>query len=162
MAKVRREEVLFLHKAPVPFVVEHHFAASPERVFDALADAPGWSDWLSISRRVLWTSSEEGGIGSTRQVVLYGGVAIDEEFIVWERPWRWGFQLTGSNVPVFRAGVELAELHPAAGGGTQLRYQGGVELVAGLRPFQGLVTMILPKLVNHGLGRLSRLLGDHP
>jgi uncharacterized protein YndB with AHSA1/START domain len=158
MTPVRREELAFVDAAPVTFSVYRDFAVPPERLFDALADAPGWATWVSIVRRATWTSEPQGGVGSTRRLTLRGGVVLDEEFVVWERPHRWGFVIIGSNVPTFRAAVEVAELEGSADGGTHLRYRGGAEFVAGLRPFNRILTLILPEILDRSLAQLNRQL----
>ena len=155
MADARRENLDFLERAPVRFSVERHLAASPERVFDAMADAPGWSKWFSIISRASWTSPVQGGVGSTRRVVMPGGIAVDEEFIAWDRPHRWGFQITGGNVAAFRAGVELAELEPAPDGGTNLRYSGGLELAPALRFMKLPMSLTVGTLIGRAFGKLD-------
>ncbi|MCA1846363.1 MAG: SRPBCC family protein [Actinobacteria bacterium] len=135
--------------------MEHTFAAPPEWVFDALADAPGWAKWMSV---VQSCTSPQGGVGGTRRLRVHGGVVVDEEFIVWDRPHRWGFTIVAARPPSFRAGVEIAELSPTPGGGTLVRYRLGLECIPGLRPLMPIIRAVTPRVLGGALVQLDKLL----
>lgn len=125
MHATRPETEAFVDAAPVRVVARRTIPAPPEAVFDALADAPGWADWFPGMKRAAWTSEETGGLGSTRQVE-FPGFVVEERFIVWERPHRWGFTFIATNRKMVAAGVELVVLEPTDSG-TDLTYTMALE-----------------------------------
>lgn len=155
MVTVRREDLTFLEGAPLRFSLQRAFSAPPERVFDALADSPGWAKWLPGVRSC---TSDRGGVGGTRRLRLAGGAVFDEEFIAWDRPHRWGFTVVASRPAAFRAAVELAELAPAAGGGTALVYRIGFETMPALRPFAPMIRAGATVFLGRAFANLGRLI----
>lgn len=125
MATMRPVTPEFYDRAPTRYRVERVVAATPDEVFTALADTPGWPQWFPAIRAARWTSEPPHGVGSTRSVDV-GPITFDEEFIVWEPGRAWGFTIVGTTVPLARAAAELVELEPD-GTGTRVTYRMCVE-----------------------------------
>ena len=79
-----RVDVDFIDRAPVRFVSTVDLAITPEQVFEVLADAESWPQWATVITKVVWTSPEPRGVGTTRTVSMRGNIIGDEEFIAWE------------------------------------------------------------------------------
>jgi carbon monoxide dehydrogenase subunit G len=79
-----RVDLSFIGSAPFRFVSTVDLEITPEQVFEVLADAESWPHWASVITKVVWTSPEPRGIGTTRTVSMRGGIVGDEEFLAWE------------------------------------------------------------------------------
>ena len=102
-------------------------AASPEAVFQVIADGAGWQEavWF-VPRSVVEREGDPppDGVGSIRRFGL-GPVASREEITLFERPHRLAY-VARSGLPVrsYRAEVELTA---ADDGGTTVRWRGELE-----------------------------------
>ena len=94
--------------------------ATPEQVFDLLADAPRWREWAGSSiQESTWVSGATGGIGAVRKLgrkPIYTLETITEL----ERPHRMSYTVDGLPVRDYRCTVELAP----GGDGTEIRWSG--------------------------------------
>ena len=94
--------------------------ATPEQVFDLLADAPRWREWAGSSiRESGWVTATTGGVGAVRRLgrrPLYTEETITE----FARPHRMSYAVAGLPVRDYRCTVELAP-HD---GGTEIRWSG--------------------------------------
>ena len=126
MVSIRPEGVGFATDAPVRAVATRDLAATPEVVFDTLADAASWPRWFPGMRRCEWLTEPPHQIGSRRRVVV-GALRLDERFVVWDRPHRWGFTFEAANLPLAYAGVELIDLEPLDAETTRVRYTMAIE-----------------------------------
>jgi hypothetical protein len=95
-------------------------SATPEQVFDLLADAPRWREWAGSSiRESGWVTGTTGGVGAVRKLgraPLYTEETITE----FERPHRMSYSVAGLPVQDYRCIVELTPL----GNGTEIRWSG--------------------------------------
>src|SRR4051794_33742565 len=95
-------------------------SATPEQVFDLLADAPRWREWAGSSiRESGWVTGTTGGVGAVRKLgraPLYSRETITE----FERPHRMSYSVAGLPVRDYRCTVELTPL----GNGTEIRWSG--------------------------------------
>jgi uncharacterized protein YndB with AHSA1/START domain len=112
----------FAARAPWRFEHVVELDAAPERVFDLFADGESWPKWFPGIRRVLWTSPEPKGVGTTRTVTL-STLTVFEYFLAWEPGRRFAFRFEGADRPVFRAGLEDYVLEPLPGGRTRFAYR---------------------------------------
>ena len=158
MPSTRPEGVGFLADAPVRAVATREVAAPSEVVFDALCDAEGWQAWFPGMRRCTWRSRPPHGIGSRRRVVV-GPLRVDERFVVWDRPHRWGFTFTATNLPLAAAGVEVVDLEPTDTG-TRITYTMALEPPRLLSPALRLSRPVLQRTLSLGLRGLQRHLRD--
>jgi hypothetical protein len=74
----------FIDNAPFRFVSAVDLNITPEQLFEVLADAESWPQWATAITRVIWTSPEPRGVGTTRTVHMRGGIVGNEEFLAWE------------------------------------------------------------------------------
>lgn len=95
--------------------------AAPEVVFDIFADGDSWPRWFRDIKRVVWTSPEPKGVGTTRTVTLTT-MTVYEHFLAWERGRRFAFRFEGSSLPLCRAGIEDYRLEDLGAGRTRFFY----------------------------------------
>jgi carbon monoxide dehydrogenase subunit G len=74
----------FIAHAPFRFVSTVDLAITPEQAFEVLADADSWPQWATVITKVVWTSPEPRGVGTTRTVSMRGNIVGGEEFLAWE------------------------------------------------------------------------------
>jgi hypothetical protein len=111
----------FIESAPLRFVNKVEINASPEDVFNVLADADSWPRFVRDIRKARWTSQGPHGVGSTRTVFLTG-MTVQEKFIAWEPGRRFTFCITESTVPLARAVCEDYRLEPSGSEKTLFTY----------------------------------------
>jgi hypothetical protein len=111
----------FIEGAPWRFENEAKLDASPEAVFDIFADGESWPRWFEGIKRVVWTSPEPMGVGTTRTVTLTT-MTVHEHFLAWERGKRFAFRFVGSSLPLCRAGIEDYRLEAMPDGRTRFFY----------------------------------------
>src|SRR5580765_3079741 len=83
--------------------------ATPEQVFDLLADAPRWREWAGSSiRESTWVSDITDGVEAVRRLgrtPLYTLETITE----FQRPNRMSYTVAGLPVRAYRCTVELTQ-----------------------------------------------------
>jgi uncharacterized protein YndB with AHSA1/START domain len=135
------------------FVVESHSAASPEVVFDVLADGSRWQEWAgpAVPRSSWAAGSPAGGVGAVRRLGL-GPLSSREEIVEHDPPHRLAYVLrSGEALHHYRAKVDL-QAQPD--GGTHIVWSGTVET-----PVPGLAApliMVFRRLVGGFATRLAR------
>lgn len=118
--EMRRETLKFVEHAPVVRATAAEIAVPRERVFEALADAPGWAAWFPNVRSAEYTSPAPHGRGAIRLAEV-AGTTWEEEVIVWDVGRRYGWTVLHASVPLATAQVELFELTDTARG-TAIRW----------------------------------------
>jgi hypothetical protein len=161
MPRTRPETAHLIDRATRRITARHEIEASAEAIFDRIADAASWVRWFPGMRSCGWLTGPPYGVGSRRRVRV-GPLEVDERFIVWERPHRWGFTFLRTNVPLARAGVELVELRPTDRGATAVTYTMALDLPRGLTAPSRLVTLPVATTLQRGLAGLAGDLRDHP
>jgi hypothetical protein len=133
-------DVAWIEKAPQIVRVTAHFDATPQRVFEAFADAATWPRWFPLMTSAQWRDGG-GGIGKERDVKLTGLGTFRERFIAWEPGARFAFTVVQSTSPMMKKFGEDYRL-TADGGGTRFDWIMGAEpagigkvLAPGLRIF---------------------------
>lgn len=117
----RPVELDFIEGAAYRFENVVELEAPPEAVFDIFADGETWPRWFDGIQRVVWTSPEPKGVGTTRTVTLTT-MTVYEHFLAWERGRRFAFRFVGSSLPLCRAGIEDYRLEALPGGRTRFFY----------------------------------------
>lgn len=126
MADYIPRELGFAETAPVIIEASEVVAASRAEVWAVLSDHERWPEWMGSLRRVRPTSEPASGVGSTREVVLSGGLTFQERFIAWDEPSVWAF--TGlEGPPVARGLVERVTLEEIDAARTRVTYRMAVE-----------------------------------
>jgi ribosome-associated toxin RatA of RatAB toxin-antitoxin module len=88
----------------------------PDQLFEILEDAEAWPRWLTAITKVVWTSPDPKGVGTTRTVEIKGAFIADEEFIAWETNRRMTFRFARCSRRVFRAFAEDHRITPTDNG----------------------------------------------
>ncbi|KCZ64409.1 SRPBCC family protein [Hyphomonas atlantica] len=133
----------------------HAFPFPASAVWAALLDADAWTEWLPITK-VIWTSPEPFGVGTTRTVEI-GDQRVEEVFFAWEDGMRMAFYFDKSTLPVSAAIEDYRVV--ATDSGCELHWAGkaSAALVLG-----GLVSGQLAKGIREGLPKLEALIRDNP
>ena len=119
--KCRPVELDFIERAAYRFENVVELDAPPEAVFDIFADGESWPRWFDGIQRVVWTSAEPKGVGTTRTVTLTT-MTVYEHFLAWDRGRRFTFRFEGSSLPLCRAGIEDYRLEDIEPGRTRFSY----------------------------------------
>jgi uncharacterized protein YndB with AHSA1/START domain len=135
--------------APIRIRHKIYLPASPERVFEVLADSPGWTRWFKGMRRVRIDGPAQG-VGALRTVWV-GPTRVQEHFIVWEPERRITFHIVQSSSPGLRVMVEDYLITPA-GNGSFLTTTVGIEAKGPMRLVPGLVRYVVGRLTAGALG----------
>ncbi len=106
----------FIAAAPFRFVSTVDLAVTPEQLFDVLADAESWPQWATVITKVVWTSPEPRGVGTTRTVSMRGGIVGNEEFLAWEPFSHMAFRFNESNSNAIAAFAEDYRVVPTPDG----------------------------------------------
>ena len=109
MPSCKSADLSFLDTAKVKEVNSVVLPASAETVFALFRDADAWPRWFNGMSKVVWTSPEPFGVGTTRSVWL-GPLRVDEHFFDWVDDQRFAFYFTGTNLPFVHALVEEYQL----------------------------------------------------
>ena len=103
----------FFDHAPIRIVSEVILPCSPETLFRCFEDAHAWSEWVSVIRKVEWTSGRPFQVGTTRTVEMPGGLIAYEEFLAWDEPRHMAFrfnQFSQKFVKAFGEDYKVSEL----------------------------------------------------
>jgi len=138
--------------APIRIQHELRLPAAPARVFEVLADSPGWTRWFKGMRRVR-VDGAASGVGALRTVWV-GPTTVQEHFTEWEEDRRIAFHVVRSNSPGLRAMVEDYDLSPD-GEGTRLVITVGIEAKGPFRSVPGVVRFVVGHLSGGVLGITS-------
>ncbi|WP_407665573.1 SRPBCC family protein [Mycolicibacterium vinylchloridicum] len=97
-------DLVELHRPTLTAAVD--IPVQPNQLFEILEDAEAWPRWLTAITKVVWTSADPKGLGTTRTVEIGRGFVANEEFICWETNRRMAFRFTDCSRPVFRVFAE--------------------------------------------------------
>ena len=136
-------------QAPIQIHHDLRLAGSPERVFEVLADSPGWTNWFKGMRRVR-IDGPATGVGALRTVWV-GPNRVQEHFTVWEPARRITLHIVESSTPGLRVMAEDYRIAPEADG-SRLSLTIGVEAKGPFRLVPGLVRMIVGRATSGALG----------
>jgi hypothetical protein len=110
--RLRPVELDFVESAPLRLVFSAELSASPQAVYEALAeDVPGWTSWFTA---VSSATPTHGGAG--REIRLKGGVLFLETILATDPGERYAYRVDETNAPGLRALVEEWRITPAANG----------------------------------------------
>jgi uncharacterized protein YndB with AHSA1/START domain len=135
--------------APIRIYNEVFLPAPPERVFELLADSPGWTKWFNRMRRVR-IDGPPTGVGALRTVWV-GPTRVQERFTVWEPARQISLHIVESSSPGVRVMVEDYVISPVPGG-SSLAITVGVEAKGVFRLIPGVVRFVVANLAGGALG----------
>ena len=93
----------FFDSAPCRYVNVVELPVSAEQAFDVFEDPESWPKWAPGIGSVEWTSPKPYGPGTTRTVRFWGGMAVYEDFNVFDRPREMCFRFYGTSERVWNA-----------------------------------------------------------
>jgi hypothetical protein len=156
MATYTPEDLAFAEAAPVIAEAVGSVAGTPQEIWDTIADYPKWTQWMGSLKSCQATSDPATGVGSTRQVVLNGGLTFQERFIAWDEPHVWAF--TGiEGPPIFERLVERITIDEVSPGRSQVVYRMAIAPRRGLSPLVKLARRGIERNLRQSLGRLDLL-----
>ena len=153
MAKMVERDPDWIGRAPLHVSNTRRIDASPDAVWERIADHPGWTEWLTDLKRVEVTLGATG-VGGGR-VVSAPLVKISERFTAWDPGQRFAFTATDGPYPLLSL-AEMVTIEPD-GDGCTVTYQQGLE---GRRWFGLIAKLVARKLdssTRAALGRLADL-----
>ena len=106
----------FVDTAPFRFRNSVDLAITPEQLFEVLGDAEAWPCWAKAITKVIWTSPEPRGVGTTRTVEMRGGIVGKEEFLAWEPFTRMAFRFNECSTRAVAAFAEDYRVEVIPGG----------------------------------------------
>jgi uncharacterized protein YndB with AHSA1/START domain len=101
---VTAQNLTWIPSAPIVLTDTFSLRASPERVFECLADIGSWSDWYGGMKKVR-IDGPASGVGAVRTVWV-GTTRVQERFLEWAPGERLTFAIVGSNTPGLGSMVE--------------------------------------------------------
>jgi hypothetical protein len=122
----RPVDASFFETAPMRFENAVELNATPAKAFAILADGPSWPEWFRAMHKVVMTSPEPYGVGTTRTVSL-AAATVEEHFFRWEPDRRFSFYVSGTSMPLAHAMAEDYLLEEIAPGKTRFTYRVALE-----------------------------------
>jgi len=135
--------------APIQIHHELFLVASPEQVFEVLADSPAWTSWFKGMHRVR-IDGPARGVGTLRTVWV-GPTRVQEHFIVWDPPNRITLHIVESSSPGLAVMAEDYRIS-RLGNGSRLDMTVGLEAKGPLRSVPWLVRVLVGRLTGGALG----------
>ena len=123
----------FFEDAPVRFVRRTRVAVSAERLFEVFEDPASWPKWALGIGEVEWTSPQPYGPGTTRTVRFWGGMAVYEDFFVFDAPREMAFQFYGISQPIWSAFGERYRVTPVGPDACELEWTVAFEPIGVLK-----------------------------
>lgn len=151
MATYEPRTLDFAESAPVVFESTEVIRSTPAEIWPVLCDHERWPEWMGSLKSVRSTSTPASGVGSTREVVLTGGLAFQERFIAWDEPELWSFTAL-EGPPVARGLVERVTVKELGPGRTEVTYRMAIEP----RPGCGLLVKAARRGVERNLSQALR------
>jgi hypothetical protein len=96
----------FFTSAPHVFRYQKRFAATPEQVWASLTSDISIAAWGPSIKEVNWTSPRPFGVGTTRDVVAFGGSTMRERYFRWHEGSSHAFYAYESKLPIFKRFAE--------------------------------------------------------
>ncbi|MGN6693657.1 MAG: SRPBCC family protein, partial [Aquihabitans sp.] len=116
----------FADSAPITFESSEVVTSTPAEIWAVLCDHERWPEWMGSLKSVRPTATPASGVGSTREVVLAGGLTFQEQVLAWDEPERWAF--TGLDGPRIACGlVERVTVEPLGAAQTRVTYRMAIE-----------------------------------
>ena len=135
------------------FEVRARSAAGPDAVWAVLVDSLRWPDWTGLPTPTMTRPGDPApfGLGAVRRF-RFGPLVAEEEVVLWDPPYRYGYVVHRMPVRGYRAEVAL---EPDGDGGTAIIWQARFErctIPLMSRPFRAGVRMALGRFA----GQLAR------
>lgn len=153
------QDLHFTETAPYSIRNEAILTATPEVVFDVLADPTAWPRWFDDILEVHWTTDPPHGVGSGRQVKLKQ-MTVRERFLAFERGRRFCFTVEAITLPLVKGLIEDYQLEPFDEAKSRLVWTVYYRPRTLLRPIQGLIRPIFERMFTKAARSLARYLAE--
>ncbi len=151
----------FTERSPYRIENEAIIDASPERVFEILADGSRQIEWFEDFVACRWTSKPPHGLGSEREIELKA-LTVKERFLAWDPGKRMTFHIYAITVPLVSAMVEDLKLAPAGEGKTRFTWTVHYRPTLLMRAIHPIGRAVFGKMFKKTTERLQRFAKDHP
>ena len=142
-------------RAPSSFHFEVILDATPDEVFEILADVDQWELWFDEFEGAEWLSGGEPGVGSQRAIHM-DILDAHEEFLAWEPGERFAFCLTKATLPLAERLVEDYQMAPLPGGRCQFTWDVYYEPKWFMRPLNPVLRLQFGGMFQKAADSLSR------
>ena len=149
-------ELDFIERAPLQFSNVIELNATPDVVFDVLADIDSWPKWFEGMTSSAWLTPAPYGQGSQRQVTLLGLVKVDETFLVWQPGKRFCFRFEQQNALLAKAGIEDVQLKALDNNRCRLTYSVYLELPKPMSALSFALKPVLGMIFKRGAQGLAK------
>jgi Polyketide cyclase / dehydrase and lipid transport len=144
-------------------IAEREMAVSAEQLFATLEDGPSWTKWTAgVVRQVTWTSPKPFAKGTTRSLILAGGITLDEVFWAWEPGRRMGFSVTAASIGWVSAFTEVYEIAPLPSERCKLRWVVAASFPGWLGKIEPGIMRVFQIIQNRLLKKLERVARECP
>ncbi|MGH2956336.1 MAG: SRPBCC family protein [Solirubrobacterales bacterium] len=110
----------WIEQAPDRCSAEREIAASPNAIWEALADHESWPKWFDAVKSVAVTGAA-AGVGARRRVSL-PGLDIEEEFVGWDVGERFAFRAVALSRGIFESINERVTIEALEDGRSLVTY----------------------------------------
>lgn len=149
------EDPAWLDSAEISLVFTGEIQATPDQIFEVLADHHGWSDWFSPVKSVT-NVGPASGVGARRRVHV-PPLTVDELFVAWDKPTRYTFTITAISLPVVTRMVEDWQLTETPEG-TRVTNVVAADLPRWARPFRAIIRIGMRQTTSSGIRELKERL----
>lgn len=146
------EDLAWLDRAEIALVFTDEIRATPDQVFEVLADHHRWSEWFSPVKSVT-NVGPASGVGARRRLKV-PPLTVDESFVVWDRPRRYTFTITAISLPVVTRMAEDWQLCETPEG-TRVTNIVAADLPRWLRPFRAIIGVGMRQTTSSGIRELK-------
>ena len=144
----------FVDSASTRIVTRVEVEASPDEVWQVIANSERWPEWFPATKACRTTSPQVEAIGATRWI-HFDLFKVNERFVAWDRPRRWAFTILDANVPGAVSVVEQALTERAEGGKTALTYVYAADWAPWARGMVPILRRRLARLFSEGLAGIQ-------
>jgi len=144
----------WIDAAPIRVERTIDIAASPESVWDRIADHATWPEWFTALDSVVILGSPTG-VGGGRRVTATK-LTIDEEFTAWDENEHFAFAVVRSKLPVLESMAESVRIE-STDEGCRVVYRQGLQAKRGFGKALALMWKQSEKQLETALQNLKRV-----
>lgn len=147
------EDLAWFERADISLTFTTEISATPDQVFDVLADHARWTEWFSPVKTVT-NIGPASGVGA-RRTVQVPPLTVDEVFVAWDNPSRYTFTITAISLPVVSRMAEDWQLRETPTG-THVTNVIAADLPRPLRPFKAIIRAGMKRTTRTGPPELKQ------
>ena len=129
----------FFSTAPQIYVNTVEVPCSAEALFGVFEDPHSWPKWAMGIGEVEWTSPKPYKPGTTRTVRFWGGMAVYEDFFLFDAPHEMAFRFYGTTELVWKAFGEHYQVESTGDHSSRLTWTVAYEPAGGFAKVHALV-----------------------